>query len=82
MALLPAVWQAVPNQLKQNQLPEWIYRDENNLAIAILGPTVNNSMLAKLWFNAPELQDYFEEVHSEFGSAAVKIFRVKKKAFK
>ncbi|RLG69393.1 MAG: hypothetical protein DRO07_02415 [Candidatus Iainarchaeum archaeon] len=81
MASLLAVWQAVPNQIKQNQLPEWVYRDENNLAIAILGPTVNNSMLAKLWFNAPELQDYFEEVHSEFGSTAVKIFRVKKKAF-
>jgi len=81
MASLPAVWQEVPNQLKQNQLPEWIYRDENNLAIAILGPTVNSSMLAKLWFKASELQEYFEEVHSEFGSTAVKVFRVKKKAF-
>lgn len=80
MASLPDRWQLAPQQT--GNVPKWFYRDINNLAVAILGPTVNNSMLAKLWFNAPEIEKYFELVHAEFGSGAVKVYKVKEEAFK
>ncbi len=74
MKNLYSSWNNIPNQLEQGRTPIFVYKNRDDSAIFVLNDKVNNSMLAKLWFNNPEAMKYFEEAYS---NPALKIFKVK-----
>ncbi len=74
MNALYSSWNNIPNQLEQGRTPIFVYKNRDDSALFALNEKVNNSTLAKMWFNNPEAMKYFEEVYS---NPAVKIFKVK-----
>ncbi|MCX8190179.1 MAG: hypothetical protein N3F05_03045 [Candidatus Diapherotrites archaeon] len=83
MIAIPEKWQSKPTATDpQTGTPVWYYRDLNNSVLCTVGPSLNNSMFAKLWFGIPELSEYFEIAHVELGAGVLKLYTVKKEAFK
>jgi dolichyl-diphosphooligosaccharide--protein glycosyltransferase len=70
---LPTKWNNVPLEFYNGKFPEFIYRNGNSLVV--LNNAMNNSNLAKVWFNSSETSAYYEEV---FSNGQVKIFKIKK----
>ena len=81
MASLPNKWQAKPSYVEEGK-PRWIYRDIDNNAICIVESSINNSVFAKIWFNADDVKPYFELVHVEMGGTTVKLYKLNKEALK
>jgi len=71
---LPTTWQSQPNQIINAGQRGFVYRNESNSKLFILGGTANNTMIVKLFFKSPEVLDKFELVHS---NNEVRIFKVK-----
>lgn len=69
---LPTTWTSTPNQV-QDRTPLFIYRDNDFTRLYIVNPATNSSLLARLWFKAPDITR-FEEIYSAKG---IKIIRVK-----
>jgi asparagine N-glycosylation enzyme membrane subunit Stt3 len=65
-------WHSNPDEFYQGTAP--IYYYEMKDAIMILNQAMNETNLAKVYFNSPETQKYYEEV---FYSKGLKLFRVK-----
>ncbi len=65
-------WKNTPSDFYNGQTPVYYYADRNELII--LGPTYNNTNLAKVYFNSEETKQFYEEV---FAYNGMKIFRVK-----
>lgn len=76
LASLPNKWQRSPTNVEGVEVPEWFYRDKDNIGVALLQPQMNESMLAKIWFNAEEIRPYFELVHTATGDNTVKVYKV------
>ncbi|MDO8428076.1 MAG: STT3 domain-containing protein [Candidatus Diapherotrites archaeon] len=74
MANLPNVWKKTPSEIQEGRKPIWYYRNFNNNAIFVLGKTMNDSTLAKIWFHEQNAMNYFEEVYS---NQRMKIFKIK-----
>ncbi|MEK6973443.1 MAG: STT3 domain-containing protein [archaeon] len=74
---LPIQWTANPSTVQDGKLPLWYYKSKNNDKLFVIGPVLNYTMHARLWFNEPEIMKYFEEVYE---SKAAKIFKVNKQA--
>jgi len=68
---LPSVYQTMPNQVDQG-VPLFVYRDADYGSVYLLNPKSNATMLARIWFNDPEIE-HFTEV---YGNQGVKIFKV------
>ncbi len=65
-------WKNTPSDFFNGQVPIFYYAGKDQLII--LGPTYNQTNLAKVYFNSSETQNYYEEVFSLRG---MKIFKVK-----
>lgn len=75
-ATIPTVWQSSPNQVSGREAI-FVYRSEDregNSKLYLLSPSTNESMMAKLWFNAPSVSSEFETVYH---FKDVKVFKVK-----
>jgi len=69
---LPTTWTSIPNQV-QDRMPLFIYRDNDFTRLYIVNSATNSSLLARLWFKAPDIT-HFEEIYYAKG---IKIIRVK-----
>ncbi|MBI2530531.1 MAG: hypothetical protein HYW05_05320 [Candidatus Diapherotrites archaeon] len=69
---LPTAWTDIPNQV-QDRMPLFIYRDNDFTRLYIVNSATNSSLLARLWFRAPDIT-HFEEIYYAKG---IKIIRVK-----
>ncbi|MCX6799381.1 MAG: hypothetical protein NTW59_04795 [Candidatus Diapherotrites archaeon] len=81
MFSLPDKWTAQSNQIytapNGATVPWYIYRATDNSEIYILNPALNESILARLWFQQPEVMQYFDLAYSKEG---IRIFKVNKEA--
>jgi len=78
-------WSKVP-ALQADGIPVWYYREKDQdgfaMGYGIFLSTINNSTLARLWFQDPETMKYFEQIYSVTdGGKTIKIFKVNKEAF-
>ncbi|MEM4662838.1 MAG: STT3 domain-containing protein [Candidatus Diapherotrites archaeon] len=81
-AKIPNRWESKPTTTEpQSGALLWYYMDLNNTALCIVGSSINSSMFAKMWFNEPELEKYFELVHVSRGVGILKLYRVKMEQF-
>ncbi len=72
---LPSSWRSSPNQLYQQKMPIFIYRDRQNRFMYYFNVPENLTIGARLWFYEPETEKYFTLAYENPG---VKIFKVKK----
>ncbi|MFA5358087.1 MAG: STT3 domain-containing protein [archaeon] len=67
----PETWTSTPAQFYNGKEPLYIYKYQS--ALVVLNQTVNNSNLAKVWFNSDETKNNYTEV---FANTSVKIFKI------
>ncbi|MBN2067459.1 MAG: hypothetical protein JW744_03255 [Candidatus Diapherotrites archaeon] len=77
MNSIPTTWKSQAFNVTEQSVPYFFYRDPDNMNVYFINFAVNDSMLAKVWFQEPETAKYFEVVYAEQG---LKIFRVNKEA--
>jgi len=65
-------WTSAPTDFYNGQLPLFYYRNDNILIV--IGPSYNETNLAKVYFNSDETSKYYEPV---FDSGGLKIFKIK-----
>ena len=70
---VPITWQLFPSDVLNGTTPVWYYRTGQGDAIFILGKSLNESTLAKIWFGEPKTMQYFSEAYS---NGALRIFKV------
>jgi asparagine N-glycosylation enzyme membrane subunit Stt3 len=68
----PTQWSPNANQIIENNVPLFLYRDKDNQQMFMFNAASNNIMTTKLWFNDPSIT-HFKEVYANPG---VKIFKV------
>jgi len=70
---LPKTWTSNPTTFSGGAIPIFIYNYKGNLLI--IGNAINNSNLAKVWFNSDETKKFYQEV---FSNGEYKIFKLLK----
>ena len=76
---IPSTWQSTPNQLYQERVPLFLYRDSSAYIFYVMNEATNNSIPARLWFNEAEAMKFFEQSYSGQG---IKIFKINKEAIR
>lgn len=69
---LPTTYSTQPVLLDE-RTPAILYRSTNNDTLFIVNTAVNDTMLTKMWFGSPDLNNMFESVYDKEG---IKILRV------
>ncbi|MBI4043462.1 MAG: hypothetical protein HY393_01490 [Candidatus Diapherotrites archaeon] len=72
MLNLPVGWGTIPNQLIDNRIPMFAYREKDHSSIYLFNVPANKSLLVRAWFGDPTLR-HFKEIHQEKG---VKVFQL------
>ncbi|MCX6800736.1 MAG: glycosyltransferase family 39 protein [Candidatus Diapherotrites archaeon] len=67
----PEKWNMVPTTFYNGKEPIYLYKE--NLTLIALNRAVNNSNIAKVWFNSDDTRDKYEEV---FSNGSIKIFKI------
>jgi dolichyl-diphosphooligosaccharide--protein glycosyltransferase len=71
---LPTKYITQPNQLLNERLPVFIYREKDNSKIYMFNAAANNSMIVRMWFEDPSISKF----PIVYENAGVKIFKVVK----
>ncbi len=72
---LPTQYITQANQLYNERLPVFIYREKDNSKLYMFNDAANKSMIVRLWFEDPAVSSLFSVVYENSG---VKIFKVTK----
>ncbi|MBU2476464.1 glycosyltransferase family 39 protein [Candidatus Micrarchaeota archaeon] len=77
MNSIPTKYITQPNQLYNERVPIFIYREKNNSVLYMFNDAANNSMINKLWFDDPAIKNFALVYDSTDDNApGVKIFKV------
>ncbi len=68
---ISTTWKNTPDTFYNGTYPLFYYAESNGLYL--LNQVLNNTNIAKVWFNSPETTQYYQEVFSDNG---IKIFKV------
>jgi hypothetical protein len=85
MNSIPLVWTEQPSAIPDSRNPIFYYRTSDNARVYQLSLKQNQTVFAKIWFKAPELAPYFEEVFPDnlpqYRNKELKIFKINKEKF-
>jgi dolichyl-diphosphooligosaccharide--protein glycosyltransferase len=79
---IPTTWTDIPSAIPDGRNPIFYYRSTDNAVIYQLSLKENQTVFAKIWFKAPDVAPYFEEVFPSdlpgYSNKELKIFKIHK----
>ncbi len=85
MNSIPLAWTSQPSAIPDNRNPIFYYRTADNARVYQLSLKQNQTVFAKIWFGAPEMAPFFEEVFPNglpgYRNKELKIFKIRKEKF-
>lgn len=85
MNSIPSAWTDKPSNIENGRDAVFYYRTVDNAHIFKLSLKENQTIFAKMWFHAPDVAPFFEEVFPDdlpqYKNKELKIFKVQKEKF-